>query len=160
MTATPNHRTRPSRSGCNCGVPRAGSLSLGRHIMRRLSFIAFAVGIVILDSCSVPPRASEPVPTLEVEQVTHRWEIVIRLQDVSAPKSPRCGIFRVLEGLDGQEVEAHLADVRLNETDDRGSFIGVYSNGKEFPHGTEVVAIYKRSDTDSPTRAATRMFYH
>jgi len=32
-TVPPNHtlqRTRPSRSGCNRSVPRAGSLSLGR----------------------------------------------------------------------------------------------------------------------------------
>jgi len=128
--------------------------------MQRLPFTTVAIGIVMLTSCSTPRHASSSRPTLEVEQVTHHWEVVIRLQDCAAARNPRCGIFVVLEDDDGKKVEAHVADLRLKETDDHGLFIGVYSNGKEFSHGTEVVAIYRRTATDSPIRAATKMFYH
>ena len=160
----PNHalqRTAAGRRGCNRRVSWPPSLNLGLgRFMQRSFFRAVAIGTAILTSCSTPRHASSAMPTLEVEQVTHHWEVVIRLQDCAATRNPRCGIFAVLEGDDGKKAEAHVADVRLKETDEHGSFIGVYSNGKEFSHGTEVVAIYRRSATDSPIRAATKMFYH
>src|SRR5262245_33555610 len=127
--------------------------------MQRSLFTTVVIGIVILTSCSTPHHRSA-MPTLEVEQVTHQWEVVIRLQDDAASRNPRCGIFVVLEDEVGKKVEAHVADVRLKQTYEHGSFIGIYSNGKEFPHGTEVVAIYQRRATEPAIRAATKMFYH
>src|SRR4051812_40636121 len=167
------HLTRRELRGCTqnkISTARLRGLSLrlvavvadlgGCRFMQRSFFITVAIGTAMLTSCSTPRGASNAMPTLEVEQVTHQWEVVIRLYDSAASRNPRCGIFTVLEGDDGKKVEAHVADVRLKETDMHGFFIGIYSNGKEFSHGTKVVAIYRRITTDSPIRAATKMFYH
>ncbi|MCW5557867.1 MAG: hypothetical protein KIT22_08555 [Verrucomicrobiae bacterium] len=116
--------------------------------------------MALLTSCSTHRHTSIPPPTLEIQQVAHRWEAVIRLQDCAATRNPRCSIFTVLEEDNGRKVEMHVADIRLEKSDEQGSFIGVYSNGKEFSHGTEVVAVYRRTAADSPIRAATKMFHH
>jgi hypothetical protein len=52
MNPRPNHalqRTWPSRSGCDLGIPRAGSLSLGRYAsMKRYVPTVGATGIVLV----------------------------------------------------------------------------------------------------------------
>ena len=117
------------------------------------------MGVALWTSCAAPCHHNSK-PVLEVEQVLHRWEIVVRLHDLAATANPRCGIFVLMEDGQGNKVEGHLADLRLNKTEENGSFIGIYSNGKEFPHGTEVVAMYRRRWADSPVRGASKMFYH
>jgi hypothetical protein len=55
-----------------------------------------------------------------------------------------------------------LADMQLRKPSDReeGKFIGVYSDGKELPHGAKIVVLYRRASTDKPVRASTTMYYH
>jgi len=54
--------------------------------------------------------------------------------------------------------QVSLADIRLARTEERGEFIGIYSNGKEIPHGTKVVAIYQHGRGMQPVRASTTMY--
>jgi len=89
----------------------------------------------------------------------YHWEVIVRLHDEAATGgSVRCAIYRV--GSDATAVEGKVADIRLNRTDESGEFIGIYSNGKEFAHGTKVVAIYQPARRSQPVRASTMMFYH
>ena len=82
------------------------------------------------------------------------------MHDESAKaNSVRCSIYRVIEG-GTNEIYGRLADIRLARTEESGEFIGIYSNGKEFPHGTKVVAIYQPGRGIQPVRASTTMYYH
>ena len=127
--------------------------------MRHATFILFVFTSIALVSCTTPPLSPAAVPTLEVSQVQpHHCEVIVRLFDVTAPgDSVRCAIYRV--DSDATAVEKKVADIRLNRTDE-GGFIGIYSNGEEFDHGTKVVAIYQPSRRSQPVRASTQMFYH
>jgi len=128
--------------------------------MCHATFIVLAFASIALVSCTAPPLSPAAAPTLEVSQVPpHRWEVIVRLHDEAATgSSVRCAIYRV--DSDADEVEGRVADIRLNRTDESGEFIGIYSNGKEFPHGTKVLAIYQPSRSNQPVRASTMMFYH
>ena len=129
--------------------------------MRWASLTVLVFGILSLASCTTSQTSLSP-PVLEVKQVPHRSELIVRLFDESAAKTRvQCSIYRVLEDEDdGNEIEAKIADIRLTRTDARGSFIGVYSNDKEFPHGTKVVALYRPAKSDRLLRGRTRMYYH
>jgi hypothetical protein len=128
--------------------------------MLHATFILFAFASVTLVSCTSLPISPAAAPSLEVSQVqSHRWEVIVRLHDEAVTgDSVRCGIYRV--DREANEVGGRLADISLNRTDESGEFIGIYSNGKEFPHGTKVVAIYQPSRRGLSIRASTMMFYH
>ena len=131
--------------------------------MRHVFANVLALATVTLASCATPRHSSTSLPSLEVSQVRpYEWEIIVRLRDESATgKSVSCRICRVLEDDGGtNSIEAKLADIRLARTDEQGKFIGIYSNGKEFPHRTKVVAIYQPSRYSQPVRASTTMYYH
>ena len=129
--------------------------------MRRAISTVIAFTTVALVSCMTSPRSATSTPTLEVSQVPpYRWEVVVRLHDESVMSSRvRCSIYRVLES-GTNEVEGRLADIRLARTEESGEFIGIYSNGKEFPHGTKVVAIFRPGRGMQPVRGSTTMYYH
>jgi hypothetical protein len=84
----------------------------------------------------------------------------VRLRDERATaRSVRCAIYRVSwNGKDRTEVR--VADLLLARTEDKYEFIGIYSNGKVLPHGTEVVAVYRPSRHGEPIRASATMLYH
>jgi hypothetical protein len=129
--------------------------------MRHAIFIFLAFALVALVSCTTHPLSTISSPTLEVSQVQpYHWDVIVRLHDESAKaNSVRCSIYRVIE--DGtNEIDGKLADIRLARTEESGEFIGIYSNGKEIPHGTKVVAIYKGGRGIQPVRASTTMYYH
>ncbi len=116
-----------------------------------------------LVSCVGPQQSLARLPILEVSQVPpYHWEIIIRLHDEAATgSSVRCRIYRVDYGEPpGQRTELKVAELRLAETKEKGEFIGIYSDGKEFPHGTEVVVVYESARVAQPVRASTRMYYH
>lgn len=129
--------------------------------MRRAIFIITAFATVALVSCTTFPRFAVPPATLEVSQVPPaRWEIIVRLQDESVTsRSVQCSVYRVFETATNK-VDVKLADIPLARTEELGKFIGIYSNGKEIPHGTKVVAIYKPGRGMQPVRASTTMYYH
>jgi hypothetical protein len=66
--------------------------------------------------------------------------------------------------LEDEEPERLLkvADVPLRRVSDgeEGKFIGIYSNGKEFPHGTKVVVLYPKPGGREAVRAITMMYSH
>src|SRR2546426_89851 len=126
----------------------------------RIGFVWLA-GLLALFGCAGTRSTTGCAPPqLEIEQVHHQWEIVVRVFDVCPPnpRQTKCSLYSVLE--DGRL--AKIDDVLLSKPSDgeEGKFIGVYSNGKELAHGTEVVAFYSRSSGSKPVRASTKMFYH
>jgi len=72
-----------------------------------------------------------------------------------------CSVYRVFEDGESERL-AKLDNIPLRKTTDgeSGKFIGIYSNGHEFPHGTKVVVLYPRAGGGEPLRACTTMFYH
>jgi hypothetical protein len=128
--------------------------------MRHATLTLFSFTCLTLVSCTPLPISPAAAVRLEVSQVQpYRWEVIVRLHDEAVRGgSVRCGIYRVER--EANEVGGKLADIILNRTNESGEFIGIYSNGKEFPHGTKVVAIYQPSRKGQPVRASTMMFYH
>ena len=104
---------------------------------------------VLFVTCGIAANAA----TLELQQTPRQWEVIIRLVDMSiVDEVPKVSIYR------GHLLET-ITLLRVKEEYTKNYFIGIYRNGKEMPHGTEIKVLYKNKKGEIISKNIT-MHYH
>ena len=134
---------------------------------RYISFIIVLLSIFCIlniPSISNAKESTANPPKIEVEQVQNRWEIIVRLIDESEADKAQlvCNIYIELnnEGKINLMKVDDLVLNRMKKSGHYGQFIGIYSDGKKFPHGTKVIVVYESALSKKKVQASTKMLYH
>lgn len=115
-----------------------------------------------------PPNTERRIKTdwgsLELEQVFHQREVIIRLRDDTVPvdEAVICTIYREIPERQGVK-SLKLTELTLNpvaHTPIPGCYIGIYRDEVEFPHGTTARVEYIHPVHHKRLVARVTFFYH
>ncbi|MBN1618487.1 hypothetical protein JW887_04040 [Candidatus Dojkabacteria bacterium] len=117
-----------------------------------------SVGWASSDRITTP---SGKICTIEIEQVPHQYEVIIRLLDELNDDHDEviCHIYRVLQQDDDMLLDTAKL-IRVKKEYINGFFIGIYRDGKDMPHGTKIKVVYQYAPDMPPVETSVVMTYH